>query len=140
MHVEKTQLDTAAAEKRCGTMKEMTLTRSAPRERRDTKAENSRKNAEECVLEAKIYYQSSYNDSTNKIAYQRDTQVNLNLTLPWKIGLALRNANLNYLFMKKYASCKFLCAMTGCIGKIFFTRQEKKEKQNTYINMKDAAS
>ena len=101
MHVEKTQLDTAVAEKRCRTMKKMTLTRSAPRERRDTKAENSRKNAAECVLEAKIYYQSSYNDSTNKIAYQTDTQVNLNLTLPRKIGLALRNVNLNYLFLEK---------------------------------------
>jgi len=64
-----------------------------------------------------------------QIAYQTDTQVNLNLTLPRKIALALRNANLNNLFMKKYASCKFLCSMTCCIGKIFFTRQEKKKNK-----------
>ena len=35
----KTQLDTLVTEKRCWTMKKMTVTRSAPREKRDIKAE-----------------------------------------------------------------------------------------------------
>lgn len=139
MHVEKTQLDTAAAEKRCGTMKKMILTRSAPRERRGTKAENSRKNAEECVLEAKIYYQSSYNDSTKKIAYQTDTQVN-KFNFTQKNWFSPKKRKLKLSFYEKIRFLQISLRHDVLHRKNFLYPPKKKEKQNTYINMKDAAS